>query len=119
MIAIIFEVEPADGALERYLDHAAMLRPMLEEMDGFLSVERFESLSTPGKLLSLSFWRDEEAVSAWRNHSVHRKMQTMGRSGMFSGYRLRVAGVMRDYGMHDRAQAPADSLAHHDGVAEF
>ncbi|MEM9045689.1 MAG: antibiotic biosynthesis monooxygenase [Pseudomonadota bacterium] len=110
MIAIIFEVEPADGKLDTYLDHAATLRPMLEEMDGFLSVERFESLTTPGKLLSISFWRDEEAVSQWRNHATHRKMQRMGRSGMFAGYRLRVAGVIRDYGMVDRDQAPQDAL---------
>ncbi|MEM7508158.1 MAG: antibiotic biosynthesis monooxygenase [Pseudomonadota bacterium] len=110
MIAIIFEVEPADGKMDTYLDHAATLRPMLEEMDGFISVERFQSLTTPGKLLSLSFWRDEDAVVAWRNHDVHRKMQRMGRSGMFSGYRLRVAGIIRDYGLTDRAQAPADAL---------
>ena len=111
MIAVIFEVEPAEGAMERYLDHAATLRAHLEQMDGFLSVERFESLTTPGKLLSLSFWRDEEAVGAWRNHEVHRQMQRMGREGMFAGYRLRVAAVIRDYGMADRAEAPDDSLA--------
>lgn len=114
MIAIIFEVEPAEGAMDSYLDHAARLRPMLAEMDGFISVERFESLTTPGKLLSLSFWRDEAAVSAWRNHSVHREYQSMGRGGMFAGYRLRVAGIIRDYGMHDRAEAPEDSLEAHD-----
>jgi heme-degrading monooxygenase HmoA len=109
MIAIIFEVEPAEGQTSTYLEHAAKLRPMLEQMDGFLSVERFESLTTPGKLLSVSFWRDEEAVAAWRNHGVHRCTQAAGRSGMFAGYRLRVAGVIRDYGMTDRAQAPRDS----------
>ena len=111
MIAIIFEVEPAEGAMQRYLDHAAVLREHLEQMDGFLSVERFESLTQPGKLLSLSFWRDEEAVSAWRNHEVHREMQAMGRGGMFAGYRLRVAAIIRDYGMHEREQAPEDSKA--------
>ncbi|MEM0924247.1 MAG: antibiotic biosynthesis monooxygenase [Pseudomonadota bacterium] len=111
MIAIIFEVEPADGRRETYLDHAATLRPMLEQMDGFLSVERFESLTLPGKMLSLSFWRDEAAVAAWRNHDIHRRMQRMGRSGMFRDYRLRVAGVIRNYGLTDRAEAPEDALA--------
>jgi len=111
MIAVIFEVEPADGRREAYLDHAATLRPMLEQMDGFVSVERFESLSAPGKLLSLSIWRDEAAVAAWRNHTVHRKYQAMGRDGLFAGYRLRVAAVIRDYGLDDRAEAPEDSRA--------
>ena len=111
MIAVIFEVEPAAGAMERYLDHAATLREHLGKMDGFVSVERFESLTTPGKLLSLSIWRDEAAVAAWRTHEVHRKMQAIGRSGLFAGYRLRVAGILRDYGMHERAEAPTDSRA--------
>ncbi len=111
MIAIIFEVEPAEGRQAAYLDLAAELRSHLETMDGFISVERFESLTTPGKLLSLSFWRDEAAVTAWRTHDVHRRMQAMGRSGLFAGYRLRVAAVIRDYGLHDRAEAPADSRA--------
>ncbi|MEM7237778.1 MAG: antibiotic biosynthesis monooxygenase [Pseudomonadota bacterium] len=110
MIAIIFELEPADGKREAYLDHAATLRPMLMEMDGFLSVERFESLSIPGKLLSISFWRDEAAVAAWRNHEVHRRMQRVGRTGLFAGYRLRVAGVIRDYSLTERDQAPSDAI---------
>ena len=110
MIAIIFEVEPADGKLDTYLDHAATLRPMLEEMDGFISVERFQSLTTEGKLLSLSFWRDEDALTDWRNRAHHRVAQTKGRTQMFEGYRLRVAGVIRDYGMKDRAEAPADTV---------
>lgn len=111
MIAIIFEVEPAEGQRDRYLDYAAKLRVELEKMDGFLSVERFESLTTPGKLLSVSFWRDEAAVDGWRNLPAHRRMQAIGRSGLFAGYRLRVAAVIRDYGLDDRAEAPADSLA--------
>ncbi|MBY8976294.1 antibiotic biosynthesis monooxygenase [Rhodobacteraceae bacterium NNCM2] len=110
MIAIIFEVEPAEGKQDAYLDHAATLRPILMEMDGFISVERFQSLTTPGKLLSLSFWRDEEAVAAWRNNEVHRRMQKMGRSGLFAGYRLRVAGVIRDYGLTERDEAPGDAI---------
>jgi heme-degrading monooxygenase HmoA len=111
MIAVIFEVEPAEGAMETYFDHAARLKPELEKIDGFISVERFESLTTPGKLLSLSLWRDEDALAAWRAHAGHRCAQAAGRGGLFAGYRLRVAGVIRDYGMHDRAEAPADSLA--------
>ena len=110
MIAIIFEVEPAEGQHGAYLDHAATLKPMLEQMDGFLSVERFESLTTPGKLLSISFWRDEEAVQAWRNHEMHREMQRMGRSGLFADYRIRVAGVIRNYTLNDRSEAPEDAL---------
>ena len=111
MIAVIFEVEPAEGKRARYLDYAAELKRELERMDGFISVERFESLTTPGKLLSLSMWRDEAAVAAWRNHPGHRRIQAIGRSGLFAGYRLRVAAVVRDYGLEERAGAPEDSVA--------
>lgn len=115
MIAVIFEVWPAEGRLAEYLDLAAALRARLETMDGFISVERFESLTEPGKLLSLSFWRDEAAVRAWRNVEAHRAVQARGRGGVFADYRLRVAGVLRDYGLADRAQAPEDSRAAHPG----
>ncbi len=111
MIAIIFEVEPAPGQTDAYLDFAARLRPLLEQMPGFISVERFRSITNPDKLLSLSFWENEEAVAGWRNQPAHRLAQQAGRSGVFSGYRLRVAHVLRDYGMHERAEAPADSVA--------
>lgn len=113
MIAVIFEVEPAPGRRDAYLGMAADLRPLLEGVDGFLSVERFESLTTPGRLLSLSFWRDEAAVVAWRRTEAHRRAQAAGRAGVFAGYRLRVATVIRDYGLADRAGAPADSRALH------
>lgn len=109
MIAVMFEVWPAEGCREAYLDIAAQLRPLLEAIDGFISVERFESLSEPGKLVSLSFWRDEEAVTAWRELEAHRAAQARGRGGVFRHYRLRVAQVRRDYGMHDRAQVPRRS----------
>lgn len=109
MIAVIFEVEPATGQRDAYLDAAANLRPLLEDVDGFISIERFESLTTPGKVLSLSFWRDEAAVRAWRTLDAHRSSQAAGRAGIFADYRLRVAAVSRDYGLNDRAQAPADS----------
>lgn len=115
MIAVIFEVEPRDGERESYLDIAAELRPLLEEVDGFISIERFESLTTPGKVLSLSFFRDEEAVQQWRSLAKHRSAQQAGRGGLFADYRLRVAEVIRDYGMTDRAEAPADSKDVHDG----
>ena len=116
MIAVIFEVWPADGHKDDYMDHAARLRDELNAIDGFISVERFQSLTDPDKLLSLSFWRDEEAVACWRNHSRHRATQTAGRSGIFRDYRLRVAGVVRDYGMTDRReQAPVDSQHAHGG----
>jgi heme-degrading monooxygenase HmoA len=111
MIAVIFEVEPAAGRRQAYLDIAAQLKPRLEAIDGFLSIERFESLSQPGKLLSLSFWRDEEAVAAWRGVEAHRRAQAAGRSEVFADYRLRVANVVRDYGMTERDEAPADSRA--------
>ncbi len=113
MIAVLFEVWPADGQAAHYLDLAAALRPELERIDGFISVERFRSLTDPAKLLSLSFWRDEAAVRAWRNQPAHRATQAAGRGGVFADYRLRIAGVMRDYGMTERAQAPADSRAAH------
>jgi len=113
MMAVIFEVQPAPDQRGAYLDAAAALRPLLEGIDGFLSIERFESLGTPGKLLSLSFWHDEEAVARWRQAEAHRATQQAGRARIFDGYRLRVAAVVRDYGMHDRAQAPADSRALH------
>ena len=114
MIAVIFEAMPAPGRQQEYLDLAAGLRPQLEKMDGFISIERFASLTNEGKILSLSFWRDEEAVRRWRSVAGHRAAQAKGRGGVFSDYRLRVAGVIRDYGMSDRAQTPADSRAVHD-----
>jgi heme-degrading monooxygenase HmoA len=113
MIAVIFEVFPAPGKREAYLDLAANLRPLLEEIDGFISVERFESLTSPGKILSLSFFRDEEAVKAWRNRPEHRATQGKGRDGIFADYRLRIASVIRDYGMTERAEAPPDSQEAH------
>ena len=113
MIAVIFEVWPSDGRASRYFDLAAELAPKLAEIDGFISVERFQSLAEPAKLLSLSFWRDEAAVRAWRTMPEHRAAQTEGRAGVFSDYSLRIAGVMRDYGMMRRAEAPADSAAAH------
>ena len=114
MIAVIFEVEPKAGRRDQYLDLAATLRPILEEIDGFISIERFESLTTPGKILSLSFFRDEQAIQDWRNVEAHRRAQAAGRAEIFAGYRLRIASVMRDYGLDDRAQAPSDSSAFHD-----
>ena len=113
MIAVIFEVEPKPGHRDHYLDLAANLRPLLDQIDGFISIERFESLTTPGKILSLSFFRDEQAIQDWRNLQAHRRAQAAGRSELFTDYRLRIAAVIRDYGMTDRAQAPKDSRAIH------
>ena len=113
MIAIIFEVFPAEGRTDEYLDIAAAMRPLVEQVDGFISVERFRSITNPDKLLSISFFRDEEAVNEWRRLTQHRSAQAKGRGGVFADYRLRVAHVLRDYGMTDRAEAPADSLAAH------
>lgn len=114
MIAVIFEVIPAPGRKQEYLDLAAGLRPTLEKMDGFISIERFASLTDEGKILSISFWRDEESVARWRQFEGHRAAQAQGRAGIFADYRLRVAEVIRDYGMTEREQAPADSRAVHD-----
>jgi heme-degrading monooxygenase HmoA len=114
MMAVIFEVWPAPGRAQEYFSLAAALKADLEKIDGFVSIERFESLTTPGKLLSLSFWRDEDAIRRWRNLEAHRAAQAKGRGGIFADYRLRVASVMRDYGMRERAAAPDDSRTVHD-----
>ncbi|ESZ74765.1 antibiotic biosynthesis monooxygenase [Mesorhizobium sp. L103C105A0] len=111
MIAVIFEVQPAQGKRDAYLGIAAELRPLLDGIDGFISIERFQSLVHPNRVLSLSFWRDEEAVEAWRNTEEHRQAQKAGRGGIFAGYRLRIAHVLRDYGLTERDEAPADSRA--------
>jgi heme-degrading monooxygenase HmoA len=106
MYAVIFEVEPETGRVQDYLDIAARLRPELEKIDGFISIERFKSLSQEGKILSLSFWRDEEAIARWRQQEQHQVAQRAGRDRIFRDYRIRVATVLRDYGMYERAQAP-------------
>lgn len=113
MIAVIFEVIPKGDMEQNYLDMAAEMRPLVEQIDGFISVERFQSLTNPEKLLSLSFFRDEEALAEWRRLTAHRKAQQAGRSSYFKDYRLRVAHVLRDYGMERREEAPEDSKALH------
>ena len=113
MIAVIFEVLPHADGKARYLDLAAALRPLLDEVDGFISIERFQSLSDPGKLLSLSFFRDEAAIAQWRQLEAHRAAQAAGRGALFADYRLRIAHVVRDYGMAERADAPPDSRVRH------
>ena len=114
MIAVIFEVIPAEGKVQEYLNIATGLKPLLENIDGFISIERFSSLAEEGKLLSLSFWRDEKAIEAWRNIESHRLAQVKGREEVFLDYRLRVATVSRDYGMVNREQVPSDSKLAHD-----
>lgn len=113
MIAVIFELEPRAGYEDRYFSLAADLKPILETIEGFISVERFQSLNTPGRYLSLSFWEDEAAVQRWRNQEAHRGAQRAGRGSVFAHYRLRVAHVMRDYGLTEREQAPSDSRSFH------
>ena len=114
MIAVIFEVEPHADQKNVYLDAAEKLRPLLADIDGFVSIERFVSLTHPGRILSLSYWRDEESVRQWRNVEEHRRIQNAGRRTIFADYRLRVAHVIRDYGMNDRVEAPDDSRSAHD-----
>lgn len=118
MIAVLFELWPAEEEKETYLELAAALAEELASMDGFISIERFRSLGEPEKLLSLSFWRDEEAITKWRNHPAHRATQKRGRQRVFRDYRLRVAEVVRDYGLHNRAEAPSDSRVAHPSSAE-
>ena len=115
MIAVIFELWPGaePDQQARYFALATELHAELADVDGFISIERFQSLTTQGKFLSLSFWRDENAVATWRNGVKHRAAQTEGRDGVLGDYRLRVAQVLRDYGMRDRTQVPLDSLVHH------
>ena len=113
MIAVIFEFTPAPGRFTDYMALVAQLKPELDKADGFLSLERFESITTPGKFVSLQFWRDEASVAKWRNLQKHREAQKQGRGGIFAAYRLRIAGVLRDYGMDERAETPPDSVAAH------
>lgn len=117
MIAVIFEGIAQEESKDAYLDAAARLRPLLSDIDGFLSIERFQSLTTPGKILSLSFWRDEEAVRQWRNLPQHREVQHAGRQSIFEDYRLRVAHVLRDYGKNERDEAPRDSVEAHERMS--
>lgn len=113
MIAVIFEFTPAAGRFPDYMDLVAQLKPELEKAEGFISLERFESITAPGKFVSLQFWKDEESVKRWRNVQLHREAQKKGRAGIFAGYRLRIAAVQRDYTLDARAQAPKDSVAVH------
>ncbi|MBW1657795.1 MULTISPECIES: antibiotic biosynthesis monooxygenase family protein [Flavobacterium] len=113
MIAVIFEVIPNEGKKDEYLDIAASLRPELNHIDGFISIERFQSLSDPEKILSLSFWKDEESIQQWRNLEMHRHAQAKGRNGIFKDYHLRIATVVRDYGMFERKETPEDSSQFH------
>ena len=106
MIAVLFEAWPRAGEQANYLAIAAALRPELEKIEGFIAIERFESLTEPGKILSLSWWRDEAAIAAWRGFPAHRDAQRAGREQVFRDYRVRVTRVLRDYALTDRAAAP-------------
>ena len=109
MHVVIFEVRPNKERYDEYLDIATALRSELAKIDGFISIERFTSMSEEGKILSLSFWRDEEAITAWREQREHRHAQRKGRHELFEDYRIRIAAVVRDYGMFERDQAPPDA----------
>lgn len=113
MIAVIFEAWPRTDQYQRYLDLSAELRPLLADLEGFISIERFQSLSEPGKLLSLSFWRDEDSIQRWRQLEQHRMAQAAGRTQVFEDYRLRIAHVLRDYSLTERSEAPGDSRKVH------
>ena len=114
MIAVIFEAFPKEGKWEEYLDIAASLRTELNKIEGFISIERFQSITNKEKVLSLSFWEDEKSIARWRNVELHRQAQSQGRASIFNDYRLRVANVVRDYGMTERRETPHDSIAAHD-----
>jgi heme-degrading monooxygenase HmoA len=118
MIAVIFEVIPSEGKKAEYLEIASQLRPELDKIDGFISIERFQSLNDPEKVLSLSFWKDEESIQQWRSLEMHRWAQSKGRDGIFKDYHLRIADVKRDYGMFDRNEAPRDSKTFHSSDQE-
>lgn len=111
MIAVIFEFTAADGRFADYKQLAEGLNEEVRRFDGFISIERFQSISDPARFVSISFWRDEDAVRRWRNVQKHREAQAKGRRGIFSSYRLRVCSVIRDYGMKERGEAPEDSIA--------
>jgi heme-degrading monooxygenase HmoA len=111
MLAVIFEVFPFDRHRQRYLDIAAQLREQLSSIPGFISIERFQSLTDDKKVLSLSFWENEEAVAAWRKLESHRTAQALGHDELFRDYRICVASVVRDYSINARDEAPADSRA--------
>ena len=113
MIAVIFEFTPAEGRFPEYMKLVDTLREDLAKAEGFISLERFESITSKGKFVSLQFWKDEESVRKWRNLQKHREAQRQGRAGIFASYRLRVAQVMRDYTMDERAQTPKDSRIFH------
>lgn len=113
MIAVIFEVIPNEGKRDEYLDIAASLRPELDKIEGFISIERFQSFSNPDKVLSLSFWKNEESIQQWRNLEMHRHAQAKGRNEVFKDYHLRIASVVRDYGMFEREETPKDSSEFH------
>ena len=117
-IAVIFEVVPANGQKQEYLDIATKLVPGLERIKGFISIERFQSIHNPDNILSLSFWENEEAIKQWRNLETHRNAQTKGRESIFKDYRLRIAQTIRDYGMSVRDEAPSDSKSFHNGSNE-
>jgi heme-degrading monooxygenase HmoA len=113
MIAVIFEALPAKGKWDEYLDIASKLKPELSKTDGFISIERFQSMANPDKVLSLSFWKDEASITQWRNFESHRTAQKKGRNSIFDDYRIRIATVVRDYSLTDREQAPKDSKLIH------
>ena len=113
MIAVIFEFTPIEGRFADYKALAEGLADDVSEAEGFISIERFESITATGKFVSLQFWRDEDCVRKWRNLQKHREAQKKGRGGIFESYRLRIAQVVRDYTMDERAQAPADSVKVH------
>lgn len=116
MIAVIFEFTPAEGRFPEYMQLVDTLREDLAKADGFISLERFESITNKGKFVSLQFWRDEDSVRKWRNLQKHREAQKQGRARIFKSYRLRIASVLRDYEMDQRAEAPEDSRSFHDGI---
>lgn len=118
MIAVIFEAFPAEGKWDEYLNVAARLRPELEKIEGFISIERFQSIADPSKILALSFWKSEESIAAWRNLELHRNAQARGRAGIFRDYRIRVGNISRDYSMNNREQAPADSVKTHQNIVK-
>lgn len=96
MFSVIFEVQPRVDQWDAYLANAAMLRPELTQVVGFVDNIRYKSLTRDGWILSLSDWRDEKAVVRWRTAMRHHEVQDLGRSEILINYHLRVGQVTAD-----------------------
>ena len=110
-VMVLFEVTVKSGQMDDYLKMAASLKESLASAEGLSRAERFSSLVTENKLLSLSVWDGEQSVEKWRNLLAHRACQRHGRMHDFADDQITVVTPIRTYSMTDRTEAPADSNA--------